>query len=37
MTVETIIDGDLIAFKAAAAGEKRTVDVYDSSGKYVGK
>ncbi|MBK7789129.1 MAG: hypothetical protein IPJ54_11225 [Saprospiraceae bacterium] len=35
MTVETVIDGDLIAFKAAAAGEKRTVDVYDSSGKYI--
>ena len=37
MTVETVIDGDLIAFKAAAAGEKRTVDVYDSSGKYIGE
>lgn len=37
MIVQAWIDGDLIAFKAAAAGEKRTVSVYDSSGKYIGE
>lgn len=39
MTDKTIvyIDGDLLAFKASAAAEKRSVKVFDSSGNYAGE
>lgn len=36
VNTKVYIDADIIAFKASAAAEKRSVKVYDDNGKYIG-